>query len=635
MCQPRRWLWGLLPLALLWLAAGYFRNDSIQTDLTTRSINEALKAKAPWASATFDGRDATVTGVSPAPAVQKAAEDAVDSVFGVRRVDNKTTVLAEAKPYLWSAAREGNKVTLGGFAPDEAAKTRIVADTKVALPNTEVVDQMKIARGVPAVFGAATAYSLAQLARLPDGKANLSDATLTVTGTAPSPDIYQVAAAAGLPQGVGGNVQIGLPTVAPYVWQAQKAGQAITLTGFVPSAEVKAKIAEAAKAAAPNATVTDQMRLAAGAPPGLEGMATAAFGHLAGLTSGIANLTGANYALTGVAPTVDAFNRVMAQARALPAGFAPVKADVTAPSISPYVWSAVRNGPAITLSGYVPDEATKAANAAAARAAVPNALVTDQQSLGAGAPNGLAGMAAYAINQLGRLNSGTASLSNTAYTITGAAPSAAVRDETIAGTTRLPAGYTLARQEITAPAPPPAPAPAPVVVAPPPVVVAPPPPVVVAPPPPPPAPAQVVVAPPPPPPAPAQVVVAPPPPPAPVVDTCQQQFNALLNDPILFATNSDEIQSVSYLLLGRLAGVAKTCPTRTIEIGAHTDTDGSPVYNQDLSERRAKAVVEFLVREGVAGTNLKSVGYGETKPIAPNDTPANKQKNRRVEFTVK
>ena len=222
MCQPRRWLWGLLPLALLWLAAGFLRHDSIQTDLTTRSINEALKAKAPWASATFNGRDATVSGVSPSPAVQKAAEETVNSVFGVRRVDNKTTVLAEQKPYLWSAAREGNKVTLGGFAPDEATRAKIVVDTKAALPNTEVIDQMKIARGVPAVFGAATAYSLAQLARLPDGKASLSDAALTITGTAPSADIYQMATAAGLPQGVGGNVQIGLPAVSPYTWQAQK-----------------------------------------------------------------------------------------------------------------------------------------------------------------------------------------------------------------------------------------------------------------------------------------------------------------------------------------------------------------------------------------------------------------------------
>ncbi|MFM9973139.1 MAG: OmpA family protein [Beijerinckiaceae bacterium] len=109
----------------------------------------------------------------------------------------------------------------------------------------------------------------------------------------------------------------------------------------------------------------------------------------------------------------------------------------------------------------------------------------------------------------------------------------------------------------------------------------------------------------------------------------------MLLEPILFDTNKDTIRPVSYILLGKLAQVAKSCPTRNLEIGAHTDSDGTDVYNQDLSERRAKAVVEYLVREGVAGTLLKPIGYGETKPIAANDTPANKQKNRRVEFVVK
>ena len=239
-------------------------------------------------------------------------------------------------------------------------------------------------------------------------------------------------------------------------------------------------------------------------------------------------------------------------------------------------------------------------------------------------------MTAYAIGQLGRLNSGTASLSNMAYAITGAAPTVAVKDQAVGATTTLPAGFTLARQEITAPV---VVAPAPIVVAPTPVVV-PPAPVVVAP-------APVVV-----PPVPLVAVAPPPPPPAPVVpvpvvaapfvtDTCQVQFNALPSEPILFDTNKDTIRSVSYIVLGRLAAVAKTCPTRTVEIGAHTDTDGTPAYNQDLSERRAQAVVEYLVREGVAGTMLKPAGFGETKPIAPNDTAENKQKNRRVEFVVK
>jgi outer membrane protein OmpA-like peptidoglycan-associated protein len=119
------------------------------------------------------------------------------------------------------------------------------------------------------------------------------------------------------------------------------------------------------------------------------------------------------------------------------------------------------------------------------------------------------------------------------------------------------------------------------------------------------------------------------------VESCQQQFNMLLDEPILFDSDKETIRSESYLLLGRLATIAKSCLTYSIEISAHTDADGTTAYNLDLSERRAQAVREYLLREGVAGTNLKAVGYGETKPIAPNDTPENKQKNRRVEFTVK
>ncbi len=639
MCQPKRWLWGLLPLAILWLLSGSFNTAPIQTDLTKRAGEAATIAGHPWAKLAIDGRDATISGVAPTPDAPRLAAEAADLTRGVRLVNTTSTILAEAKPWTWSAMREAAKLTLGGFIPNEATRASIIADTKKAVPTAEIVDQMKVARGVTPVFDAAVAHALGQLGRLPDGKASLSDAALTITGTAPSLDIYQAATSAVRPAGLTGADTVALPTIRPYQWQAQKAGSTITLTGLAPSAEAKTAIATAARAAVPNATVVDQLRLANGAPGGFAGMATAAFGHLASLDNGIATLNDANYSLVGAAPSMNVFNTVTEAAKALPQGFTLARADISTPTVSPYTWSATRNAAAITLSGFVPTEAVKSANVAAARAAIPNALVTDQQTLGAGAPNGFQAMTTYAIAQLGRLNSGLASLSNTAFTLTGAAPTGQVRDQAAAATTTLPAGFTLARQEITAPAPPapvvavaPAPPPPPVPPAPAPVVVAPPPPPVpqvsVTPPPPPPMPVVLVPA------MPAPVIVAPVVA-APVVDTCQPRFNALLNEPILFDTNKDTIRSVSYLLLGRLVEVAKSCPTRTVEIGAHTDSDGEDAYNLDLSERRAKAVVEFLVREGVAGTLLKSVGYGEAKPIAPNDTPENKQKNRRVEFTVK
>jgi OmpA-OmpF porin, OOP family len=600
MCQPKRWLWGLLPLALLWVLAGMFRTDPIQMDLTSKSAEQAIKTGFPWATASFDGRDATVTGTSPSPEALGLLNQAIDNVPGVRLVKNTATVLAEAKPFTWGATRAGAAVTLTGFIPDEAARARIIDEAKRQVPGATITDQMKLARGVPATFALSTAYGLAQLGRLPDGKAALTDAKLDVTGTAPTIDIYNVASAAGLPTGLTGSVVVGLPTIKPYIWQAAKTATGVTLTGLAPSVDLKGKIAAAAKTLAGTGSVTDQLQLANGAPAGFEAMTNAAFAQLTGLNTGTASLSDAAYSIVGAAPSVEIQTAKIAAARAVQPGFTLARADITAPTLNPYTWSATRNGLAITLAGYVPDDATRAANVAAARAAVPNALLTDQQTLGAGAPNGFAGMTAYGIGQLGQLNSGTASLSNTAYTIVGAAPSAAVRTTVVDALTKLGAGFTLASQNITAPAPPPPPAP---------VVVAPPAPVVVAPPPPPPAPV--------------------------VVDTCQPRLNALLNEPILFDVNKDVIRSVSYVVLSKLADVAKSCPTKTIEIGAHTDSDASSAYNQDLSQRRAKAVVEHLVREGVAGTMLKSVGYGETKPIAPNDTPANKQKNRRVEFVVK
>ncbi len=75
-------------------------------------------------------------------------------------------------------------------------------------------------------------------------------------------------------------------------------------------------------------------------------------------------------------------------------------------------------------------------------------------------------------------------------------------------------------------------------------------------------------------------------------------------------------------------------PTMTVQIVGYTCDMGPESYNQNLSERRAKAVRDFLVNEvGVDSNRLSVTGYGETKPAYPNDSEANRQKNRRVEFT--
>jgi OOP family OmpA-OmpF porin len=102
-----------------------------------------------------------------------------------------------------------------------------------------------------------------------------------------------------------------------------------------------------------------------------------------------------------------------------------------------------------------------------------------------------------------------------------------------------------------------------------------------------------------------------------------------------FATNSAEIEPASRTRLrNEVVPVLKANPGVAIAIDGHTDSRGDAAYNQQLSERRAESVRAYLVSQGVSADRLQARGFGETKPIAPNDTAANLRKNRRTELTV-
>lgn len=102
-----------------------------------------------------------------------------------------------------------------------------------------------------------------------------------------------------------------------------------------------------------------------------------------------------------------------------------------------------------------------------------------------------------------------------------------------------------------------------------------------------------------------------------------------------FATNSAEIDAASKTRLEReVVPVITDNPGVKLRIDGHTDSRGAEAYNQQLSERRAKAVRDFLVSKGVPPARLSSQGFGETRPVAPNDTAENLRRNRRTELTV-
>ncbi len=103
---------------------------------------------------------------------------------------------------------------------------------------------------------------------------------------------------------------------------------------------------------------------------------------------------------------------------------------------------------------------------------------------------------------------------------------------------------------------------------------------------------------------------------------------------IFFNTGEHEIQPKSETELNRVVQFLQENPEVRIEVAGHTDDVGNAVYNQQLSERRAQAVYEYLIKAGVSSDRLKAKGYGQTRPMVVNDSEENRQRNRRIEFRI-
>lgn len=188
----------------------------------------------------------------------------------------------------------------------------------------------------------------------------------------------------------------------------------------------------------------------------------------------------------------------------------------------------------------------------------------------------------------------------------------------------VPAPAPVAMPEVQQPAPAPVaePAPAPAAPAPEPVAI--------------PAPAPV-----------AEPVPAPAPEPVPEVTaeqkaviSCQDHLNGVMNGKeILFETNKAVIKRGSLPILDDLVKVLTECKDviagKVVQVGGHTDNIGSDAYNQDLSQRRADAVKDYFSKAGVDAGLVQGVGFGETQPVATNDTEAGRAQNRRISFDIK
>lgn len=451
-----------------------------------------------------------------------------------------------------------------------------------------------------------------------------------------------------------------------YNWAASRKANRVRLSGYVPNQAAKQTILGMARANFPGFEIQDRMRLARGVPSVDTWLGGVSYGlkQLTYIQRGEVRLDTLSLSVVGEAEDAGAYRTLRSISNSLPKGIKLATANITPPAVSPHVFSARFDGRALALKGFVPSDADEAHVIAAAREKLAESAISDDAEPGAGAAAGWKEAAALVVRQLVRLENGQAEIKDGFVTISGLAADDDVMEAARQSLKGLPPAFKLidhlqakpkpkpVEQLTLSPVPPPPAtpdlqpkAPEPVEKKEPPLSVSstspvlPPPAVAPAPAAPPqraepkpepkPTPPPVVTAPspPPPPPSPAQVKAA---------KACEDNLSGLAAaGTILFRYGSAEVSQTSFETLEKLAAAAKDCPGMTIEIGGFASAEGSPFANLRLSESRAQSVLSFLVKAGVDARQLEAKGYGIARPAAPNTTPENMAKNRRIEFSVR
>ncbi|MFV0366828.1 MAG: OmpA family protein [Hyphomicrobiaceae bacterium] len=752
-CNPWRWLWGIIPIAILSFLTIQWEHERIEADLTSRARTALQSAGLTWAATAFDGRDALITGQATTDKAPQRALNVVRDVWGVRVSDQRTRLLQRIEPYEWAAGLRGDRLKLTGYVPDDTTRTTIVGMAKAAFPHRSIDDRLEAARGVPdeTLWLGGIGFSMKQLAALSSGTVSLRDTGLTIEGQASNLAAYKAVRGAlknEMPEGIRlAAEKIEPPRISPYKWTVRRKGNQLQLEGYVPDESLREQIFAHAKKMFPRLAIVDRMETGLGAPDELAAVARSALDQLALLEQGEVRVEDRKVVITGRAPDQATATSAATAMRQIASGL-DVSQSITFPEpkpqpVTPYVTKIEHDGGAITVSGYVPSRDSQTKLLAAVRKSFPDREIRDQLQLASGEPPLWFGCVSAGIASARALNSASFTVTDATAKLVGR-----TRDEALAG--KIPGDLRTAANRACETS--------------------------------------------------ADVSYDAPPEPdlnwsasydgtqtvtlegevidartrAALVQAATQYFpDAQIQDRMSIASavsqkwpvaadlglkliallrkgeavlsgqellirgeardtavqtgvreqlvrgvpkgynwredikvrsdamiwaeqeakrQADEkatreraaaeaeakrkneevvtakietqkrkqeadvcriklrdvattgtiqfdwasanLDRASKPTLDKLAEVARACPKARIEIEGHTDAEGTPERNKSLSERRAKAVYDYLAKAGVGAERLSAVGYGETRPVAPNDTPANRAKNRRIEFAV-
>ncbi len=434
----KSWVWpGIVTTAVLTAGTGWFLSKPVEHDLTVRA-GDTLKAALPSATISFDGRDALVTGVAENESLRVKAAELALSTYGVRVVDNTVTLPEIANPFVLSLVKDAKGVTLKGNYDSAESRAKLVAAAETAMPGIQIKDELTLAAGKPAGFDELATFALRQVADLTEGEVNLSNIDYAIKGAAVNVEGYDSILAATTQLPAGGTlkaVDVAVPALGrPYEFGAAIDGDAINLTGYAPSQDVKTALEMDVKAAFPDKTVNNLLKLASGAPGNFAELVKFGLGQMATLGNGSFSLVDASYAIKGIAATAEVFDAVTKQANEnLPAGATLGMADLAkptvaapAPAAAPYVWSASNAADGLKIEGTAPSSQAALAALDLAKRRFVKTEVIDAQTVLDGAPEEIAAAQANSLKILSYLTAGKAAIADKVVTIEGTAPSESV-----------------------------------------------------------------------------------------------------------------------------------------------------------------------------------------------------------------
>lgn len=543
-------------------------------------------------TAGLDGLGLSVVGEAPTVAAFRTVISQLKTAMpdGVKLAFEKITAPV-IDPYIWTAKWASNQVTINGYMPEETVRQKLIADAKKIFGTAVISDKTEIAGGAPENWPRAAVLALSQLAALKTGTADIKGSTLTIVGEAANETVANAvrkSLVGDKPANFKTADQIKYPKPAPlpagvgYVMAIAHDGSAIEVTGYVPSEAARAALIDAVKARFPGQTVTDRTQVAAGAPDGWQQCIVAGLGALPKLKTGKTVLVDRQLSVTGNTDDYGTWQSLPGDIKAAAGQTCIATADIAFTGVkrTDLSWRAAHGSDGqVLLAGDVPDETSRARLLEAAQRLFPRARISDTMTVAPAPSDPWLTVALRGLDYLAQLKTGEAALKATALSVSGTA----VTEQIKAGikselSSSLPDGFTGSDAiEVIAPDP-------------------------------------------------RQDAA----------DKCSELLNdATARGVLQFARAKADLTPESTDTLKELAEIANACPGFRIEIEGHTDAEGTDERNQRLSDRRARAVADFLARSGVDKNRLNTVGYGSSRPLADNSSEEGRAKNRRIEFLVK